>query len=500
MTTGAAETVDAALEPTSHSFQGVIRGGLIWKARSRILFEFTKIAVAVVLARMLTPHDYGLAGMVLILVAFEPTLSGTALASALIQRRSLEPGDRSTVFWTNVGVASACTLTCCLAAGWVARFYGAPEVRWLFASVSFVFVISALGSAHSAMLVRDLNFKGLELRSMAGMVIGAGTAVAVAAAGYGPWALVAQALATYTFSTAFMWLFSPWRPRFTYSRRSIRKLRRFGGDVSGTLLLFQLNQTTDNVLVGRFLGASALGAYSLAYNIILVPFSRLASPLHEVLYPVFTRLQDDTARVGAIWLRAVRVLAALAIPAMLGLVVVAPDFVHVVFGSRWHAATPVVQILAWVGLLFALQGLNSVVLQALGRTGVLLCYSMVSFAAGLLSFIIGLRWGIVGVAACFAVVSTIIQPTYMAITARATGLTLLDCIRALAGIAEASAAVLAAALACRYLVLHAGLPPFARLLTTALAGGAAYVAVFQWRCRDILAEAKMLRRSRALDG
>ena len=214
--------------------------------------------------------------------------------------------------------------------------------------------------------------------------------------------LVAQPLGALSVSTLLLWALSDWRPQLRWSRKSFNEVRGFGGNVSGMLMLFQLNQNADNVLVGRFLGAPALGAYSLAYNVILVPFSRLASPLHDVVYPVFTRVQDDLERAVRVWLRAMRLLAAVAIPSMLGLVVAAPDLVDVVFGRRWQAAVPVMQILAWVGALYVVQGLNSVLLQALGRTRLLLGFALVSFAAGLGSFVLGLHWGIVGVAGCFA--------------------------------------------------------------------------------------------------
>jgi O-antigen/teichoic acid export membrane protein len=250
----------------------------------------------------------------------------------------------------------------------------------------------------------------------------------------------------------------------TYSRRALRELRGFGGNVSATLVLFQLNQNTDNVLIGRFLGASPLGAYALAYNIILVPFSRLVAPLHDVLYPVFSRLQDDHARLSAIWLRTLRMVAAVAVPAGLGLIVVAPDAVDVIFGRRWHAAIPVVQILSGVGLLFLLQGLNSVVLQAIDRTRLLFHYALVSFLAGVTSFAIGLHWGIVGVAGCFAVVSAVIQPAYMHLTARAVGIGLRDCARALGGVLIAALIATAGVAAIHTAMVAGGVGPPLRLV------------------------------------
>jgi PST family polysaccharide transporter len=490
--------VDALTAPAAaESFRRPVLRGLAWKTASRIIFESSKIVVGVILARLLSPVSYGVAGMVLVIVAFEPALAGVAVASMLVRQREVDEDDRSTVFWTCVAIG--CTATAAgFALSWpVARFYGEPQVQPLFAVLSLIFVISSLGSTHAHLLVREMNFRGLELRAMAGALIGGALAVSLAAAGFGPWALVAQPLAAVTVSTLLLWTFARWRPRRRYSRRSLREIRSFGGNVSGMLVLFQLNQNADNVLIGRFLGAQALGGYALAYNVILVPFSRLASPLHDVIYPVFTRLQDDAERLARVWLRTVRLLAAVAAPAMLMLVVCAPDLVHVVFGPKWAQAAPVMQILAWVGALYVVQGLNSVLLQALGRTRLLFRYALLSFAAGLGSFVLGLRWGIVGVAVCFASVLTVIGPVYMTLAARAVGARGRDVVSAIAGVVGAALVAALGAAALRLLLLHAGAGAALRLVAVAGCGALLYAVCCPFLARGVIEELRALKRRTA---
>jgi O-antigen/teichoic acid export membrane protein len=467
-------TVGAAVPQAS--FRGVVMRGLAWKTATRVLLESSRLVVAIVVARLLTPDEYGIAGMVLVLVAFEPVLAGNAVSSVLVRARELDEDTRSTVFWTCVAIG-ACTSAAGVALSWpAAAFYGRPAVQPLFAVTSLIFFVSSLGQAQSTLLVRNLNFRALELRTMVGTLGGAGLAIGLALAGFGPWALVAQPLGAMCLSTALLWTFNSWRPQLRFSRHSFRAIRSFGRDVSGTFLLFQLNQNTDNVLVGRFLGAAPLGAYALAYNVILVPFSRLASPLHDVLYPIFSRLQDDRARMRSVWLRTMRLLAAVAIPAMLGLVVVAPDLVDVVFGEKWHDAAPVMRILAWVGALYVVQGLNSVLLQAIGRTQLLVRYAVVSFAVGLGSFLLGLHWGIVGVAGCFAAAMTVIGPVYMTLTARAVGASGRDVLHALAVVVRVGLVAAAAAGGLRLLLVDAGASEAVRLAAVVAAGIAVYAA------------------------
>ena len=147
----------------------------------------------------------------------------------------------------------------------------------------------------------------------------------------------------------------------------MRSLGGFGLNVFGSGLVGYINRNADNVLVGRYLGSAALGAYSVAYNVMLLPIAQLTSPLQAALFPAYARVQRDEERVASIWLRVTTVVASLVAPAMVGLAVVAPDFVHVVLGQRWAAAAPVLRILAIVVLVDSISSLGQRTLQAMDR-------------------------------------------------------------------------------------------------------------------------------------
>jgi O-antigen/teichoic acid export membrane protein len=381
-------------------------------------------------------------------------------------------------------------------AGPVARFYGEPDVEPLLAALSLSFVVTSLGSTQSALLVRELDFRRLELRMMAATLAGAAVGIGAAIQGAGAWAIIAQQLTIAFVSTALLWLVSPWRPRFVFSLASLRDLGGFSANVFGQRLLYYLHANADKVLIGRFLGAAPLGVYSLAYNVVTVPFSRLAVPLAEVMFPAFSRMQDDRAGVAAAWIRSVRLVGALTIPALLGLIVVAPEFVGVVLGGRWQQATPVIQILAGVALVQSLQTLNTSILQSLDRTRTLLGYSVVFFAAHLAAFALGLRWGIVGVAACYAVSSALVEPLFAWLTARALGIRVTDFVRGLSGVAQASLLMLAVLLGAR-LALPETTPDGAVLALLVVLGAAVYVPACAWRVPEVRAELGRLRRRRA---
>jgi O-antigen/teichoic acid export membrane protein len=397
----------------------VVRG-VGWKVLSQGILQLSKIVVALVLARLLAPHDYGLAGMVLVFSSLVFIFSDLALGSALVQRRTLSEEDRSTVFWTSSALGLAFTLLGIALSGPLADFYGERSVQPLFAALSVSFLVTALGTTQKAILTREMDFKRLELRFVAGTLIGAAVGIGSAVAGGGAWAIIGQQLTIAVVSTALLWTSCRWRPRLLFSTASLRRLVGFSGNVFGTRVLFYASRNADNLLVGRFLGSSALGAYALAYNLMLMPIERIAGPIQEVLFPAFSRLQDEPRRLAATWLRVNRAVAAVSIPTLLGLIIVAPEFVTVVLGDKWAAAIPVLQILAWAGLFQSLQRLNSSVLQARDRTGTLLAFAVLAATSNVAAFAIGLTWGIVGVAAAYAVTNTLLQPFYTWLTARAS--------------------------------------------------------------------------------
>jgi O-antigen/teichoic acid export membrane protein len=472
--------------------------GLGWKVGSQIVLQLSRVVVGVILARLLTPSDYGVASMVLVFSGLVLIFSDLGLGTALIQRRELTELDRSTVFWTSLGAGLLFTILGILAAGPIAAFYGQPEVQPLFMVLSLGFAVTSLATIQTSLLTREMNFRALEIRKMVGALVGAVVGITLAAKGFGPWAIVAQQTAVIFTSTILLWAFMPWRPRFTFSRASLMDLGGFGARVFGTRTLFFLNRNVDNLLIGRFIGAAALGAYSVSYNVMLVPFDQIAGPIQDVLFPAFSRMQDDAKRIGAAWLRVNRLVGAISIPSLLGLMVVAPDFVHVVLGGRWAAATPVLQILAWVGLLQSLQRLNSSILQARDRTGQLLRYSVVVLAASLVAFAVGLHWGIVGVALGYAISSTLVEPYYTWITGRAVGVSVWTFVRSLAGITQASVVMVAAVLAVRMVLTDAGLAAGPRLVICILVGCAVYVPLCVWREPAVVDEIRQLvRRPRA---
>jgi O-antigen/teichoic acid export membrane protein len=495
MAVSSEEPVTANRPPTDSLRSRILRG-VAWKLVSQVFLQSSRVVVAIILARLLAPHDYGLAGMVLVVASLVLVFSDLALGAALVQRPTLTQADRSTVFWTAVAAGVTFTLLGVALSGPVADFFGEPDVQPLLATLSLSFLVTSLGTTQSALLMREMDFRRLELRMMGGTLAGAAVGITAAAYGAGAWAIIAQQLTIASVSTALLWAVTPWRPSLTFSRKSLRDLGGFSLNVFGQRLLYYLHANADKVLIGRFLGAAPLGVYTLAYNVVTAPFSRIAVPIAEVLFPAFSRMQDQPERLASAWIRATRLVGSVSIPALLGLVVLAPDFVHVVLGERWREATPVIQILAGVGMVQSLQTLNSNILQALNRTRTLFRYSIVFFVSHVAAFSVGLSWGITGVAASYAVSSAFVEPLYAWLTARALGISVWRFVAAVGGVAQASLAMLATLLGARMALVQTDIAAGTRLLILIGLGALVYLLVGAWRAPAVRAEIVSLGRRR----
>jgi len=448
----------------SPGMSSAVLTGLSWKVATVLVSDVTRIVVAVVLARLLTPADYGIAGMAFVFSGLANIFSDLALGGALVQRREITEEDRSTVFWGSLAFSFVVAGVCVALSPFVAEFFGRQEVEKLVAVLALSVPLSALTTTQVALLMRQLAYRSLEIRQMLAILAGAVAALAFAVAGFGPWAIVANALVASAVSTLLVWRFSSWRPRFVFSFARLRDLSGFGLRLFGLRLMNYANLNVDNMLVGRFAGAAALGVYSLAYNVMFTPMIRIANPISSVVYPALARMQDDLPRMRRAWLRSKRMSASLLAPAFLIALVTAPDLVPVLFGDRWHEAVPVIQLLSVAGVAHSLVTLNWTVLQGTGRMKVAFRLGLLVSAMTVASFAVGVRWGAVGVAAAYALIKlpVVLIDTY--VTTRAVGFSFREALAAGGSILPHALLAAAGGWAVRVALTDIGTPPLLRLL------------------------------------
>jgi PST family polysaccharide transporter len=414
-----------------------------------VLQQILNLATSVVLARLLAPNDFGLLAMASVFTGMVFFVLDMGLSAALVQRQELKQQQISSVFWINVFVGLVMTLLGIASSGVLAGFYKNPGVQPVIAALSCNFLIFSLSNTQIALLTREMNFRSLELRTLVGQFIGTACAIAMAFWGFGVWSLVGRILINSGVGAILLWSVSGWRPNWKFHWVAVRELVGFSNEVFMANLLGYVGRNADNFLIGRFIGATSLGYYAMAYNAMMFPVLRFTQVLSGVLFPVLSRFQEDIEKIRRSWFRATRLIGAATIPLMLGLIILAPQFVQVVYGQKWLPAVPLLQVLAISGVNQSLVMLNATVLLSLGLTRLRLRLTILSVSLAVVSFLVGLPFGTIGVAACFTVVNTATSTLILLKTLECIGASYTQYMRNLAGVLTAGIGMSLAVLALR---------------------------------------------------
>jgi PST family polysaccharide transporter len=459
----------------------LVGAGVTWKLAGQIAIQVIRLLTVAVLARLLTPHDYGAAAVAIALASFAPQLADMGLGSALVQAETAPARRRSTAFWASIVSGFGLFAIMAAAAVPVSRFMDEPEVAGMVIAGGLTFAIYSVGSASQSIYVREMRFRSAEVRSWLALVTGGVIAIVAAAAGAGPWALALQQIGYMTLLVGAFWFRAGWHPTLEFSRTMFRELWSFAIRIAGGrwARLFELLVLT--VLIGGLASVADLGAWSFGMSMVILPLSLVAIPIAEVLFSAFSRLQNEPERMAALWLDSIGYLAAVILPVMFGLMIISPDLIPAVFGERWEVSVIVVQILSISVLIRALQSWGSVYMDAVGRPEVTFWTQLASLCLTPVAVVIGVHWGIGGVAACYVLAQLIaVEIPMFVIVLRQMRLSL----RTLA--ARVSGVVLAAvlmALACalgRAALVEAGVDMTVRAAATILLGIVIYLPAMWW--------------------
>ncbi len=405
--------------------------GLKWTTLSQAIRLGSQLLSVIILARLLPPSDYGLAAMAAVVTGFVSLFRDFGTAAAIIQKQNLSQKLLDSVFWLNVafGLSLACLLG--LLAPFIAYGFSEPQLKEILWVLLLTFPIASLGAVHQALLEKASRFRHLAIiESTAAFISLIGAALA-AWSGWGVYSLVLQALLMTSIGTIGLWMVSQWRPFFRWEVKEIRGIIGFSGNLVGFNVFNYFIRNADNLLIGRFLGASELGYYSMAYRLMLWPVQNISIVVGRVLFPALSSVQSNHDRLSNAYIRATAAITLITAPLMLGFFVLREPFVTVALGSRW---LPVASILAWlvpVGLLQSIGTLVGTLYLVTGRTDVMFKWGI---GAGLLiipAFYIGLQWGVVGVASAYAIVSMLLFLPSLAIPFRLVGLRVKNVLRKL---------------------------------------------------------------------
>ena len=402
----------ANVSPDSDSLMGDLAGrtlrGSLATIASQALRLLISIVATVVLARLLTPRDYGLIGMVGTVTSFFGIFKELGLDSAIIQRAHVTAEQISTLFWINAGIGLALTLVTVAIAPGVAWFYGEPSLLWITAVSALAFLFSGTSVQHEALLRRQMRFARLAAVDISSLLAASAVGIFLAWHQASYWALVLGQLAAALTRTVGLWLSLEWRPRLRVAFSNIRSMLAFGGNLTGFAFVNYFSRNLDNLLIGRYWGPSQLGLYSRAYQLLLLPIDQISAPITTVAVPALSRLADSPDRYRRAYLRILEKIAIVTMPMMAFLVMTSDWVVEIVLGPQWRAVSSIFALLGIVGIVQPVAGTVGWLFITQGRAGDMFRWSLVGGTLTIVSIVVGLPWGAMGVAGSYSLTSLLV--------------------------------------------------------------------------------------------
>lgn len=373
------------------------RGGALTVGSQGIKFFFS-MAATVVLARLLTPADYGLIGMVAVVTGFVSLFKDMGLSQATVQREEINAAQVSTLFWVNVGVSTAVMFLTAALAPLVAWFYGEPRLTLITIGYASGFLAGGLTVQHEALLRRQMRFGALAALELVSLVAGLAAAVALAWRGAGYWALVANQLVLGVVYAAGVWSMCRWKPERPVRGSGVRSMLAFGGNLTGFHVVNYFGSNFDNLLVGRFWGARQLGLYAKAYQLLLLPIDQINTPVAGVSVPALARLTGEPERYRAAYMRILEKLTIITMPLAAFMVITSDWLVRLVLGPQWDETARIFMILGFGAMLLPVHNSTGWLFMTQARTREMFHWGFIDVAMKVSLIVAGLPWGATGVA------------------------------------------------------------------------------------------------------
>jgi O-antigen/teichoic acid export membrane protein len=337
-----------------------------------------QLAQIAVLARLLSPEDYGLMAMVAVVLGFAKIFTDMGINSAYVQRQNVTREQRSSLFWLNLAISGALTLLLFFCSPMIAEFFGDDRLTPLLMLAASIFVIIALGQQVRMTAEKALDFRNVALTEIAAAIAGFAVAVSAAFAGLGVYALIWGAIVNAASVTALAWLFLArgWRPMLRFQWADVRSFLAFGGALVANNIVNEINRSIDLLLGGRMLAANALGFYSLPRQIVFQVQGLVNPIITRVGFPLIAQVQTDAPKVRAIYLKTLNMTAATNAPLYVGIAFFAPEIVSIMLGDKWSTATDLLRLLAISGFLRATGNPAGSLLLGMGRADLSLKWNL----------------------------------------------------------------------------------------------------------------------------
>lgn len=371
--------------------------GIVWTALQKYSTMGIQFISGIILARLLTPYDYGCIGMLSIFMVLAEAFIDGGFGSALIQKKQPTQEDYSTIFFWNLGVAALMYAILFISAPAIARFYDIPLLCKVLRVQGVILFIYAFNIVQRNQLKKKLNFKVLSIVTIITSVVALTVTIIMAYKGFGVWALVAQHIIAAAIPAVAFWFFVKWRPILTFSWTSFKELFSFGFYMFLSSLVNKFGAKLSQLLIGKMYSPTTLGYFTKAASTESMASSSISSIMTQMTYPLYAEVQDDKARLGSIIKRLTVTISFLSFPIMFILMLTARPIFVLLYSDRWLASIPYFQVLCLCGLAECLQAINTQSIAAIGKSKIMFKWTLIKRILGSTLVITGLLiWGMKG--------------------------------------------------------------------------------------------------------
>lgn len=369
--------------------------GVFWSSVERFSTQGVHFLVTLILARILTPNDFGLIGMLLVFTAIAQTLVDSGFSLALIRKQNRNDIDNSTVFYFNIVTSLFVYLLLYAIAPWVARFFHEPQLTDLMRVLCLIVVINSFAIIQRVLFTATVNFKVQAKATTIAAVLSGVVGIVSALKGAGVWALIYQQLSSAMFNALLLWYYSSWRPLLAFSWQSFKELYLFGFNLMIASLFETLYQNSYQIFIGRFFSSVSLGHFTQAKTIANFPSTNLSGILGRVTYPIMSSIQDDNERLTEVYRRLARIIAFGVFPLMCGLAALSKPTIDMLIGSQWHFAAVLMVPLSFSFMFYPIHAINMNVLQVKGKSKLYLQSEMIKKVISIAILVGTIPFGIV---------------------------------------------------------------------------------------------------------
>jgi len=385
-----------------------INGGISTTANQIASFGLNLISTFV-LARILLPSDFGLIGMVTAFTGFAEIIKDVGLSMAVIQKENITHYQVSNLFWVNVVICLSIAFIFVLVSPLIVSLYHHDaRIYPILFSYSIGIFISGFSIQHMALLNRKMMFSHLAKGSILATILSVVFGISAGILGLGYWSIVILNLSLIIFNTLFIWILCNWRPSWPKSGHKIDDLLHFGAAVSGFNIASYISRNSDNILIGKYIGSAAVGLYSKAYQLLMMPINQIRNPLMAVAISAMSALKTDSRRYVTYYRKYVFLLAFFSMPLVAYLAIFANELILIVLGERWLACVPIFRVLAIAGFIQPVSSSGGLVMMSQGHARKYFIIGCVSSLITVLGFIIGIHWGVIGTVIAFTVTAYLI--------------------------------------------------------------------------------------------